>query len=55
MAVNAKFLFVGLEPKELCVLIAPPAHEDRETSVNGEAKNSVEWCTVIPVVGEKPV
>lgn len=44
MAANAKFLFVGVEPKELCALIAPPAHEDRETSVNGEAKSSVEWC-----------
>lgn len=32
------FRFVGLEPEKLCVLIAPPAHKDRETSVNGEAK-----------------
>lgn len=43
--------FMGLEPKKLCVLIAPSAQEDRETSVNGEAKNNVKWCTVIPVVG----
>lgn len=55
MAANAKFLLVGVEPKELCALIAPPAHEDRETSVNGEAKSSVEWCIVIPVAGAEPV
>ena len=55
MAANAKFLLVGLEPKELCVLIAPPAHEDRETSVNGEAKSSIEWCIVIPVVRAEPL
>lgn len=37
----AKFLFVGLEPRKLCVLIAPPTYEDREMSVTGEAKNRV--------------
>lgn len=38
MAVNTMFRFAGLEPKKLCVLIAPPARKDREMSVNGEAK-----------------
>lgn len=55
MAANADLLFVGLEPKKLCVLIATPAHEDGETSVNGEAKSDFEWCIVIPVVGVEPV
>lgn len=44
---NAKFPFVGLEPKKLGVVIALPAHKDRETSVNGKAKNSVKWHIVI--------
>ena len=42
MAANGKCLFVGLEPEGLCVLIAPPAHKDTETSVNGEAKSAIE-------------
>lgn len=56
MAANANLLFfVGLEPRELCALIAPPVHEDRETSVSSEAKSGVECCAVIPAVGAEPV
>lgn len=37
--------------KKLCVLIAPRAHEDKDKSVNGGAKNGVKWCIAIPVLG----
>lgn len=40
--------FCGIPSKKLCVLIAPPAHQDRKTSVDGGAKNGVEWRFVIP-------
>lgn len=50
----AKFIFVGLEPKKLYVLIAPPTYEDTETSVTGEAKNSVGLCTADSAVQAEP-
>lgn len=35
------FLFVGLETKESLCATRPPAHEDRDTSVNDEADNKL--------------
>lgn len=61
MCVNAKSFFGGFiiiffflwkySQKKLCVLIAPRAHEDKDKSVNGGAKNGVKWCIAIPVLG----
>lgn len=61
MCVNAKSFFGGFiylfiflwkyGQKKLCVLIAPRAHEDKDKSVNGGAKNGVKWCIAIPVLG----
>lgn len=41
----------NIAQKKLCVLIAPRAHEDKDKSVNGGAKNGVKWCIAIPVLG----
>lgn len=47
------FFVVGLEPKQLSVLIGPSKKEDREMPRIGGAKNGIKWFIVDSCIGEE--